>query len=249
MRLPMGQTACYICLHIQRLKQMKMKDMCLDDRPREKMIRNGAASLSNAELIAILLRTGTGRNNAVETARLLLKMAEGKLRNLFSMSLDRICTIDGIGMSKAVAIAAAMELGRRSAEEDSSIEKVSVTSPAIAYRKMLPHMKGLHHEECWILYLNRANYVIGTEKASSGGLDSTTVDVKLIAKKAIEKLASGIILLHNHPSGNPRPGSADINLTQKLKKALDFFDISLVDHIVVCDDRYYSFADENVASV
>lgn len=225
---------------------MKMKDMSLDDRPREKMCAKGAAALSNAELIAILLRTGTGKNNAVETARLLLKMAEGKLRNLSSMPLDRICAVDGIGRSKAVAIAAAMELGKRSSEEESSIEKVSITSPEIAYRKMLPRLKGLHHEECWILYLNRANYVIGTERASSGGLDSTTVDVKMIARRALEKLASGIIMLHNHPSGNPMPGSADINLTGKLKKALDFFDISLVDHIVVCDDRYYSFADESV---
>lgn len=227
---------------------MKMKDMCLDDRPREKMVRNGAASLSNAELIAILLRTGTGKNNAVETARILLNMAEGKLRNLCSMSIDRICTVKGIGKSKAVSVAAALELGRRSGEEGCCTDRISVTSPEIAYRRMLPQMKGLHHEECWVLFLNRANYVIGMEKVSSGGLDSTTVDVKMIARRALEKMASGAILLHNHPSGNPMPGNADINITQKLKKALDFFDISLVDHIVVCDDRYYSFADEGIST-
>lgn len=226
---------------------MKMKEMCLDDRPREKMMRNGASQLSNAELLAILLRTGTGKNNAVETARILLRMADGRLSNLAAMSIEKICTVDGIGSSKAIAVAAALELGRRSCEDDSSIEKTSITGPQMAYRKMLPQMKGLHHEECWILYLNRANYVISKEKVSSGGLDSTTVDVKMIARRALEKLASGAILLHNHPSGNPTPGNADINITQKLKKALDFFDISLVDHIVVCDDRYYSFADECIS--
>lgn len=227
---------------------MKMKDMGPDDRPREKMVRNGAASLSNAELIAILLRTGTGKNNAVETARILLNMAEGKLRNLSSMSIDRICTVEGIGSSKAITVAAALELGRRSGEEGYCTDRISITSPEIAYRGMLPQMKGLHHEECWILFLNRANYVIGREKVSSGGLDSTTVDVKMIARRALEKMASGAILLHNHPSGNPMPGNADISITQKLKKALDFFDISLVDHIVVCDDRYYSFADECIST-
>lgn len=223
---------------------MKMKDMCMDDRPREKMIMNGAASLSNAELLAILLRTGTGRYNAVDTARLLLQSAGGKLRDLSAMSIDKICAVEGIGRTKAVTIAAALEIGRRSCSDDSSIEKLSITSPQMAYRKMLPQMKGLLHEECWILYLNRANYVIAKEKVSSGGLDSTTVDVKMIARRALEKLASGAILLHNHPSGNPTPGNADISLTQKLRKALEFFDISLIDHIVVCDDRYYSFADE-----
>lgn len=227
---------------------MKMKDMCLDDRPREKMIRNGTAALSNAELLAILIRTGTGKNNAVETARILLRMAEGKLGNLCSMSIDRICTVEGIGRSKAVTVAAALELGRRSGEEESCTDRISITGPGIAYRKMLPQMKGLHHEECWILYLNRANYVIGREKVSSGGLDSTTVDIKMIARRALEKMASGAILLHNHPSGNPMPGNADISITQKLKKALDFFDISLIDHIIVCDDRYYSFADESIST-
>ena len=228
-------------------REMKIKELCPDERPREKMMSKGAESLSNAELIAILLRTGTGGQNVVETARMLLSLAGGSLMTLSGMSADRMCAIGGIGRSKAVTVAAALELGKRCGTEDSTIEKVSVTGPDMIYRRILPRMKGLRHEECWIMYLNRANYVIGIEKASSGGLEATVVDVKMIVRAALEKLASGVVMIHNHPSGNPNPGTADIKMTERLKKALEMFEISLVDHIVVCDDMYYSFADEQVS--
>lgn len=223
---------------------MKIKELSPEDRPREKMLEKGAGSLSTAELIAILLRTGTGKSNAVDTARKLLNMAGGNLTGLYSLSVEKMCGITGIGQGKAITVAAAIELGRRFGAETSRIEKISVTSPDMIYRMMLPKMKGLGHEECWVVYLNRANYITGCEQASRGGLDATTVDIKIIVRKALEKLASGIILIHNHPSGNPMPGTADINMTGRLKKALETFDISLTDHIIVCDDRYYSFADE-----
>lgn len=225
---------------------MKMKELCPDERPREKMISKGADSLSNAELLAILLRTGTGRHNVLETAQMLLKMADGSLSGLVSMSVERMCSIGGIGQGKAVTVAAALELGKRYGREMCRLDKVSITGPEMIYRMMLPEMRGLKHEECWVLYLNRANYVIGKERFSKGGLDSTTVDVRMIVKTAIEKLASGVILVHNHPSGNPMPGQTDIKLTGRLKAAMETFDISLVDHVVMCDDRFYSFSDERM---
>ena len=218
---------------------MKMKELCQDDRPREKMLSKGKDSLSNAELLAILLRTGTGGQNAVETARSLLQLAGGSLSELSGLSVERMCGIAGIGSGKAATIAAALELGRRAGAEKSGIRKVSVTDAGMVWRMMRTQMKEMRHEECWVIYLNRANYVMARERFSIGGLESTVVDVKMIVRTALEKLASGIILVHNHPSGNPLPGSADIRVTERLKKALDTFDISLVDHVIVCDDRYY----------
>lgn len=157
-----------------------------------------------------------------------------------------MCRTCGIGPDKAVTIAAAFELGRRFSAEKSMLPRISVTGPEMIFDIMNPVMNGLRHEECWVIYLNRANYVIGKEMVSSGGLDATVIDVKIIVKKALEMLASGIILVHNHPSGNPRPGVNDVKYTEVLKKAAGTFDISLLDHIVMTDSAFYSFADECV---
>lgn len=227
---------------------MKLKELCFDERPREKMLLKGASSLSNAELIAILLRTGTGERNVVDVARELLKSADGKLNGIMTMPVESICRIVGIGPSKAVTVAAAFELGRRCAIEPVVDRKVSVTGPKDVYKIMHPHMRGLEHEECWGLYLNRANYVIGKECFSSGGLDSTVMDVKVIARKALEKKAVSLILVHNHPSSSAMPGVADINATKSLKKALEICGIALVDHVIVAEDSYYSFADEQTVN-
>ena len=190
---------------------MKMLELCPEDRPREKMAAKGAEALSNAELLAILLRTGSGGHNAVETAQMLLKLSGGRLSALAQMSTDRMRSIGGIGQSKAITIAAALELGKRFCCEVENTEKTSITSPEMIYRMMLKEIRGLPHEECWVLYLNRANYVIGRERMSKGGLDATIVDIKMIVRNALDKLASGVILTHNHPSGNPMPGTTDIN--------------------------------------
>jgi DNA repair protein RadC len=222
---------------------MKIKELCTDERPREKMIEKGAKALSNAELLAILIRTGTGKDNAIEVARNMLMRAGGDLIVLAEMSLETMCCINGIGQSKAVAVTAAMELGKRYYMQDSKIEKLSITSAEMVYKSMRPQMKDLGHEECWVIFLNRANYIIGKEMISLGGLSSTIIDTKIVVKKAIEKQASGIILVHNHPSGSPKPGKADITATEKLKAGLEAFDISVIDHIIICDDRYFSFAD------
>ena len=225
---------------------MKIKELFLDERPRERLFRNGADSLSNAELLAILLRTGTRKMNAVELARNLLEDSEGKVADIASMSIDRLLKLNGVGPAKAAALAASFELGRRCAMECFSTKSKSITSPNTVYRLMIPHMKTLDHEECWVLYLNRSNRLIGKERMSSGGLESTIIDCKSIVRKALEKKASGLILIHNHPSGSPMPGMADIKQTQILKNALKTCDISLIDHVVIAESSYYSFADEEV---
>ena len=142
-----------------------------------------------------------------------------------------------------------MELGKRFVYEKDNTRKVPVTEAMQIYRLMLPLLKGLVHEECWVVFLNRANYILGQEMVSSGGMSSTVLDVKMILRRALEKKAHGIILVHNHPSGNPYPGSSDIRQTENLKKAAETFDISLVDHIVIAGNRYYSFADEEARTV
>ncbi len=226
---------------------MKIKDLSLDDRPREKLLEKGPSALSNAELVAVLLRTGSGKYNVVETARMLLKSAGDSLLSLSSMDYRQLCRTCGVGPDKAAAVTAAFELGRRRERETSGTDKISITRPDMIYIMMLPLLRGLKHEECWVIFLNRANYVIGKERISYGGIDSTVIDVRHIVKKSLDLMASGIILVHNHPSGNPRPGVSDIRCTEMLKKAVDTFDISLVDHVIVSDDSYYSFSDEAVS--
>ena len=225
---------------------MRMKDLCLDDRPREKMMEKGPSALSNAELLAIMIRTGTGKLNVVDVARNLLQTADGKLNIIADMSLEKMCSVSGIGRSKAATISAAFELGRRSAMELAVPEKVSISSPRAVFRMMLPLMKGLGHEECWAIFLNRANYVLAKERMSVGGMDSTVMDIRSILRRALERKASGVILVHNHPSGSALPGQADISQTGLLKNALKTCEIQLIDHVVIAEDSWYSFADEQL---
>ncbi len=227
---------------------MKIKELCMDERPREKMMAKGVDVLSNTELLAILLRTGTGRMNVIDVARELLKNADGKLNGVASMSVEKLCEIDGIGPSKAVTLAAGFELGRRCAGESIINTRTSISSAKTVFRIMLPVLKGLDHEECWVLFLNRANYLIGKEKISSGGLDSTALDCRIIVRKAIEKKATGIIAVHNHPSGSAIPGNADIQATRQLEQALRICEISLLDHVIIAENSYYSFSDEEIFS-
>ena len=225
---------------------MKISEMRSDERPREKLVARGVKSLDDSELIAIILRTGTGKKNAVETAAELLASADNRLSVLADFSVEKMTGIKGIGTDKAVSVAAAMELGKRFVYEKNTGKKESVTNPGQITGMMYPVLKGLSHEECWCIFLNRANYIIGKEMLSKGGMSATILDVKIIIRKALEKKAHGIILVHNHPSGNPMPGTHDVEQTANLKKAAATFDISLVDHIIIADDKYYSFADEEV---
>ena len=225
---------------------MKILDMCPDERPREKLRLRGAKALSNADLLAILLGSGTGGRSVIDVAQELMVSAGGRLSLLGAMPLERLVSHKGVGEARAVTIAAALELGRRSFEELSVVDKRAITSPELVFQLMLPHLKNLDHEECWILFLNRANFLIGKEMITSGSLESTLIDTGRILRKAIEKQCSYVILVHNHPSGSPRPGQADIYQTEVLRKALSAVGIHLADHVVIAEDTFYSFHEERV---
>lgn len=215
-----------------------------DERPREKMISKGCSSLSNAELIAIVLQSGTRKKTAVDLARELLSKSQGRLKGLADMSFEQMQTISGIGCAKAVAVLALFELTRRIQSETEESQPLIREASAVA-KIMGPVLMDLPHEECWVLYLNRGSRLISKERISIGGIDQTSIDIRIIAKKAIEKLSSGVILVHNHPSGNRFPGEADINQTIALRNALKVFDIALIDHVIIAGKKYYSFSDEN----
>ena len=225
---------------------MKLKELFEDERPREKMVRKGAGALSNAELLAVLLRTGTGGKNAIEVAREVLKEGDSRLGSVADMSIDRLCRISGIGPGKAVAVAAAFELGRRVENEASAGDAMQIDSPKKVYRLMVPRMRDIGHEECWALFLNRANRLIGHEMVTSGAQDVTLIDRRMILRRALEKRAAAVILVHNHPSGNPLPSVDDIEQTRDLGKALKSCGLQLIDHVIVAGKSYYSFSDEKV---
>ena len=229
---------------MKNLHDMKMKDLMPEERPVEKFLSRGPAALSNGELLAIILRTGTGEENALELAQRLLLEAGGSLRSLADMDVELLRTLKGIGRKKAACLGAALELGRRFFEEGNTVSRVSVNRPEDVYRAMIPHLRGRDHEECWVLYLNAANYVICKEMESLGGSENTVLDVRRVVKKALDRKAAALILIHNHPSGNPRPGKHDISRTNDLRNALRAFNIDLLDHIIISDGCFFSFGSD-----
>ena len=225
---------------------MKIQDLGLEDRPRERLIGKGPWSLSNSELLAVILRTGTGKENAVDVARNLLAEAGGSLTELSSMGMDRMMKVSGVGLLKAATVTAAFELGRRFAMEEFPYEKIPITNAWVIYRILYPRLKGLDHEQCWVVFLNRSNYFISSEKISEGGFGETTFDVKMIVTRALERKATSIVLVHNHPSGNPRPGPGDYEATKLLRKACSAIGLTLLDHIVASDNAFFSFNEERL---
>ena len=221
---------------------MKLKDLTPDDRPRERLLLSGARSLSNSELIAIIIGGGIGGKNVTEVARELLSMAEGSLMLLASMPVERLITQKGIGPARAIMVAAALELGRRSMQESNSINNSPLTSPELVVQLMLPVLRNLQHEECWALFLNAKNRLIGKEILSTGSLESTVMDTRKVLRRAIEKQSRHVIMVHNHPSGSPEPSEADIRQTDILRKALSAVEIDLLDHIIIGDHKFYSFS-------
>jgi len=224
---------------------LKITDWAAGDRPREKLIEKGTSSLSDAELLGILISSGTKDKSAVDLGRELLCMANNNLNNLAKLSVSDLRKLHGIGPARAVTIAAALELGRRRkmAEVQDTIQIRASKDVADIFQ---PLLSDLSHEEFWILYLNRSNKVISRMKLSQGGVSGTVTDVRIVMKKAVELLASGIILCHNHPSGNLNPSDADSKITQKIKEAGSFMDIQLLDHLIISDKDYYSFADNGL---
>ncbi|MBO4596196.1 MAG: DNA repair protein RadC [Bacteroidales bacterium] len=223
---------------------MKMREMCAADRPREKMMERGPGGLGNAELLAVLLRTGNREESAVELAQKLLKMADGSLVRLFGWNAAKLCSMPGIGPYKAAGVLAAFELGRRFLQEGAPVEKRPLLTPRMIYDLMAPVLKGLDHEECWVLGFNVSCYLVGRQKLTQGAMNSTAIDSRQVLKAALDWGAHSVVLMHNHPSGNPRPGPEDIRQTERVKQACSAFGIQLSDHIVFCDDSFFSFADD-----
>ena len=221
---------------------LRIKEWALEDRPREKLLYKGIASLSDAELVAILIGSGNNEQSAVDLARDILRLASNNLNKLGKLGLHDFNTLKGIGPAKAVNIMAALELGRRRKSADLNDDQ-KIKSSNEVYTIFHALLSDLNHEEFWIIYLNRSNRIISRLKISQGGISGTITDVRIIMKKGLELLASSIIICHNHPSGNKEPSEADIRITGKIKDAAAFFDISLLDHIIVTDNGYFSFAD------
>lgn len=222
-----------------------IKNLALDDRPREKMISKGSAVLSDAEVLAILIGSGTREKSAVELSREILKSVENDLSKLARLTIHDLMKFRGIGEAKAISIAAALELARRK-KEDHHSRSLFIKSSKDAYLAMRPFYEDLNHEEFHVLILSRSNKILSIDLISKGGLSATVADGKVIFRKALEKGASGIILAHNHPSGNARPSDADMDLTKKMKSFGAYIELPVLDHIIVAENAYYSFADNGL---
>lgn len=220
-----------------------MKNWAADERPREKLLSGQAATLSYAELLAILIHNGHGSHSAVDLARELLVLSNQNLNELGKLPLKEMMKVKGIGASKAATIAAALELGRRR-QGELPLQKKTITQSHDIAVFLQPHLQDLSHEIFGIVLLNQANKVMHWEIISQGGITGTVADPRLILKKTLEKGAVSLILFHNHPSGNLKPSKADEQLTQKIKEAASFMDIRVLDHLIISHTGYYSFADE-----
>ena len=220
-----------------------IKQWSAGDQPREKLILMGSKSLSEAELIAILIRAGTRNKSALDVAKELFTQHDNSLAALAKLSVHELMKIKGIGEAKAVTISAALELGRRRVTEN-AIQKSQITSSIDAYDLLHPRMRDLTQEAFWIILLDRRSKVISIEEIHVGGMSAMVVDPKIIFQKALERKACSVILSHNHPSGAPSPSIEDIRLTEKIKSAGGFMDIKVLDHIIIGEGTFYSFADE-----
>lgn len=216
-----------------------------DDRPREKLIHKGKAALSDAELLAILLRSGTANETAVDVSKKILRHCSNNLAELSKMTVHELMTLKGVGLAKALSIIAALELGRRRRETDIRI-KQTITGSRDVFEYFQSELADGIYESFWILLLSRANKIIRKISVSEGGISGTVADPKKIFKLSIDHNAVAIILCHNHPSGNIRPSEADIQLTRKLSEGGKLLDISVLDHIIIGDSNYFSFADEGM---
>jgi len=216
-----------------------------DDRPREKLVLKGRDALSNSELIAILIGSGSRNESAVDLSKRILA-SSGNLNSLAKLSIQQLMNFKGIGQAKAVAIVAALELGRRQRSEDTAHFKNKITSSKVVFEIMRPIIGELPHEEFWVLFLNNSNKVISKSQLSKGGITGTIVDVRLVFKLALENGATSLILCHNHPSGNLDPSEADKQITTKLKTGGESLDVKVLDHLIITETNYYSFVDEGI---
>ncbi len=216
-----------------------------DDKPREKLMLKGKSALSDAELIAILIGSGSRNESAVGLSKRILASVDNNLNALGKLTIQQLMNFKGIGEAKAISILAAMELGRRRRAED-AVELTKITSSKMIFELMQPIIGELPHEEFWVLYLNNSNKVLSKSQQGKGGITSTMVDVRLVFKMALELGATALILCHNHPSGTLTPSDADKQITRKLKAAGQNMDIQVLDHVIVAENGYYSFNDEGI---
>ena len=226
-------------------KNLSIKNWSLDDRPREKLLQKGKTVLSNAELIAILIGSGSRNESAVGLSQRILASVDHNLNELGKLHISQLMKFKGIGEAKAITIAAALEMGRRRRSED-ALEQKKVTTSKAAYELLQPLIGELPHEEFWVVYLNNSNKVIQVSQLSKGGLTGTLVDVRPMLKRALEVNALSLILAHNHPSGNLSASTADKALTKKILTAASALDIKVLDHLIVTESAYYSFADDGL---
>jgi DNA repair protein RadC len=225
--------------------KQSIKNWASDDRPREKLVNKGPLALSDSELLAILIHHGTREKSAVELAREIMQLGKNNLQELGRLTVKEIMKVKGIGLAKGIAIVAALELGRRR-QAAISLEKPVIKGSRDIAGYMQSLLSDLSHEVFAVVFLNRANKLLHFEIISRGGITGTVADPRIILKKALEEEAVGLILCHNHPSGNLSPSRADEELTRKIKQAAAFFDISVLDHIIVSSTGYFSFADEGL---
>lgn len=229
----------------EKQTSFSIKNWSQDDQPREKLRDKGKAVLSDAELVAILIGSGSREESAVDLCKRILASVDHNLNALGKLSIKQLMQFKGIGEAKAITIAAALELGRRRRVED-TVNEDKIESSRSVFDIMQPMLGELPHEEFWILYLNNSNKVIQKNQLSKGGITGTLVDVRLVLKNALEVGATALILCHNHPSGTLKPSNADKDITQKLKTAAQSLDIKVLDHLIVTEKAYFSFADEGI---
>jgi DNA repair protein RadC len=224
------------------MKKMTIKSWALDDRPREKLLSKGKSALSNAELIAILIGSGNRQESAVDLSKRILQTVDGSIHELAKLPVEKLMSFRGIGEAKAIAILTALELGSRRIQQPTK-EIVKISTSNDVYRLISPVLSEKNYEEFWVFYLNNSNKILSKQLCSMGGITSTVVDVRLLYKRALELSAVGIIVCHNHPSGNVQPSISDRELTDKIKQAGRSLDIQLLDHLIIGEKSYFSFAD------
>lgn len=226
-------------------EKLNIKHWAEEDRPREKLLIKGKNSLSDAELIAILIGSGNKKETAVELSKKILSSVNNDLNALAKLTISDLVKFNGIGTAKAISIVAALELGRRRKAIDTTFKSI-ISSSKLAYNEIYGQLSDLPHEEFWVMYLNRKNEILKKVNISKGGITGTIADSKIIFKNAIENLASGIILCHNHPSGSLKPSQADVNLTKRLCEIGKLMETQVLDHLIVGENDYYSFADNGL---
>ena len=226
-------------------EKLSIKNWDLEDRPREKLILKGCSALSNAELIAILMGSGNRDESAVELAKRILNSYQNNLNALAKTSIEALTQFKGVGEAKAISILTGLEIGKRQ-RLSAALSIPKITCSKDAFDIFQPLLGDLNHEEFWVLYLNNNNKIIEKKMISKGGLTSTLIDVRFIFKRALELLATGIILAHNHPSGQKKPSDADTQITKKIKLAGNTLEIKILDHLIITQKTYFSFADEGI---